>query len=310
VSSSIEQEFEAACLLCGAPGKRPSTPFGMRWDGRQFDYLDCTGCGARFVFPLPTSTDFERIYTRSDYHDIHYAELACGQFARSLAALAGFVAPGARVLDFGCGNGEFLKEAAGAGYRAEGIELDAATRERAAENSGCPVHSLDEVMAGAPKYDAIHLGDVLEHLPDPAGTMRELEMILAPDGLFLVEGPLEENRSLVAWTAATVRRAKTALRRSSHAAGPPTHLTRTSAASQRRFFEQTLGYELCGFDIYESGWPYATRWHDIIVPRRASTAIRGLIGKTAIGLANVANIAGLKMGDRFIAVLRPRPQEH
>jgi hypothetical protein len=140
--------------------------------------------------------------------------------------------------------------------------------------------------------------------------MRELEMLLAPDGLFLVEGPLEENRSLVAWSAATVRRAKTALRRSSHAAGPPTHLTRTSAASQRRFFEQTLGYKLCGFDIYESGWPYATRWLDIIVPRRASTAIRGLIGKTAIGLANVANIAGLKMGDRFIALLRPRPQEH
>ena len=64
------------------------------------------------------------------------------------------------------------------------------------------------------------------------------------------------------------------------------------------------------FDIYESGWPYATRWRDIIMPRRASTAIRGLIGKTAIGLANAANIAGLKMGDRFIAVLRPRPQEH
>lgn len=309
MSSSIEQESKPACPLCGAPGKLPSPPFGMRWEGRRFDYLDCTGCRSRFAFPMPVATDFERIYTRSDYHDVHYSELASGQFARSLQALGNFVAPGARVLDFGCGNGEFLKEAVGAGYRAEGIELDAATRQSAAANSGCSVVSLDDARRGSARYDAIHLGDVLEHLPDPARTMSELEALLTPGGLFLVEGPLEENRSLVAFTAARIRRLKAAMGRSNYADSAPTHLTRTSARSQRRFFELSLSYQLCHFEVYESGWPYVASWREIVVPRQVSTAIRGLIGKTAIGLANAANIASLGIGDRFVSVLRPTAQE-
>jgi 2-polyprenyl-3-methyl-5-hydroxy-6-metoxy-1,4-benzoquinol methylase len=157
----------ARCPLCGAPGKPPPTPFGTRWGGRKFEYLDCIGCDSRFVHPIPTSEDFERIYARSNYHDLHYAELTRGQFARSLRILAKFSRPGVRVLDFGCGNGEFLKEAADAGYVCEGIELDAAAGKAAAANSGCDVISLHKARQHERRYDVVHLGDVLEHLPDP-----------------------------------------------------------------------------------------------------------------------------------------------
>jgi 2-polyprenyl-3-methyl-5-hydroxy-6-metoxy-1,4-benzoquinol methylase len=296
---------EARCLLCGAPGRLPLTPFGTRWDGRQFDYLDCTACWSRFMHPVPSSQDFERIYTRCGYHEVHYRELASGQFSRSLRMLAKFAAPGTRLLDFGCGNGEFLKEATAAGYVAEGVELDVETCRSAAANSGCPVTSLSQARRNMGRYDAIHLGDVLEHLPDPAGTMHDLEALLTSTGLFLVEGPLEENRSLVAFTAAVVRRLKAATRRPNYAHEPPTHLTRTSARSQRRFFEESAGYRLCNFEVYESGWPYAAPWRDIFPPKSGSIAIRGLIAKAATGIARASNIASLAVGDRFIAVLRP-----
>ncbi|MES2119079.1 MAG: class I SAM-dependent methyltransferase [Pseudomonadota bacterium] len=254
---------------------------------------------------MPTAEDFERIYARSEYHDVHYAELESGQFRRSLAALARFVPAGARVLDFGCGNGEFLTEALAAGYVAEGVELDQAARDSAAANSGCTVFSPEDVRTRAGGYDAIHLGDVLEHLPDPAATLRELDPLLAPSGLFLVEGPLEENRSLVAWTAACVRQLKARAGRSNYAIAPPTHLTRTSAQSQRSFFERVMGYRVAYFNVYESGWPYAVPWRRIIPLRPPSTAVRGLIGKAAIGLAGTVNVAGLRVGDRFIALLQP-----
>lgn len=44
------------------------------------------------------------------------------------------------------------------------------------------------------RFDAIHLGDVLEHLPHPASLLRELEPL---GGVFFIEGPLENNPSLV-----------------------------------------------------------------------------------------------------------------
>ncbi|MEO7277719.1 MAG: class I SAM-dependent methyltransferase [Sphingomicrobium sp.] len=257
---------------------------------------------------MPTADDFARIYARAEYHDVHYVEPSAGQFRRSLAALARFVPEGARVLDFGCGNGQFLKEASDAGYIAEGVELDQAARASAAVNSGCTVQSLDEVRKSGVSYAVIHLGDVLEHLPDPAATLRDLQGLLAPAGLFLIEGPLEENRSLVAWTAARVRRLKASAGRSNYATEPPTHLTRFSARSQRDFFERVLGYRLRYFQVHESGWPYVVPWAEIVPPKRASTVVRGLIGKAAVGIAKVGNLAGLEIGDRFIAVVGPPEQ--
>jgi SAM-dependent methyltransferase len=161
---------------------------------------------------------------------------------------------------------------------------------------------MDEIAAGALTYDVVHLGDVLEHLPDPRRIMGELQRALAPGGVFLIEGPLEENRSLVAWSAALTRRVKTALGRSCYAAGPPTHLTRTSAGSQRRFFERGLGHELFHFEVAEDGWPYLAA----VGEPTGKNRIRSAIGRTSILLARLGNVAGLQLGNRFIAVIRPR----
>jgi 2-polyprenyl-3-methyl-5-hydroxy-6-metoxy-1,4-benzoquinol methylase len=301
VSLPVAQESRATCCLCGKPGKRPRAPFGARWDGRQFDFLECQGCGSKFVSPQPSADDLRRIYTQESYHDTHYAEVDDVP-ARSLEILERFVKPGGSLLDFGCGNGRFLRAARRAGLQAEGVELDATTRRRAAEKSGCNVRSLDEIAAGARTYDVIHLGDVLEHLPDPRKVMAELQDALAPGGVFLIEGPLEENRSLVAWSAALTRRVKTALGRSCYAAGPPTHLTRTSAASQRRFFERGLGHDVLHFEVAEDGWPYLAA----IDAPSGRNRLRSAIGRTSVLVARLGNPAGLQLGNRFIAVTWPR----
>ena len=57
------------------------------------------------------------------------------------------------------------------------------------------------MKASGRRYDIIYMGDVLEHLPAPAATLRDLDGLLAPGGLFFVEGPLEDNVSLVYYSA-------------------------------------------------------------------------------------------------------------
>jgi 2-polyprenyl-3-methyl-5-hydroxy-6-metoxy-1,4-benzoquinol methylase len=299
LSTSTAKALEATCPLCGHPGRALRAPFGSRWDGRQFDFVKCQGCGSQFRVPLPSADDLRRMYTQDVYHDEHYAELLDVPKA-SLAALRPFVPVGARLLDFGCGNGRFLSAAKAAGYHATGVELDQHTREHAAANSGCDVLSLEEIVAQKLRFDVIHLGDVLEHLPDPVEVMNELVGALAPGGVFLLEGPLEDNRSLVSWSARAVRRIKTMLGRSNYALRAPTHLTRTTAASQRAFFTSALGHEVVHFEVSEDGWPY------IPLGGVGARGVRRIIGRASIGVARVANQVGLDFGDRFVAVTRPK----
>jgi len=73
----------------------------------------------------------------------------------------------------------------------------------AAKNADCLVFSTADFFSQRNKasYDALQLGDVLEHLPEPAETRRELLAFVKPGGLLFVEGPQETNPSPVFWAA-------------------------------------------------------------------------------------------------------------
>jgi SAM-dependent methyltransferase len=95
-----------------------------------------------------------------------------------LELLARVVAPGARVLDYGCGIGSDGLALLEAGYRVEFAEFDNPSaaylrwrlRRRGLE---APIHDLDRsVPAG---YDAAYAFDVIEHVDDPFALLGELE---------------------------------------------------------------------------------------------------------------------------------------
>jgi SAM-dependent methyltransferase len=95
-----------------------------------------------------------------------------------LETLTRFVAPGARILDYGCGigsDGIMLMEA---GYRVEFADFanpsTAYLRWRLSRRSlDAPVHDLDSGVPGG--FDAAYSFDVIEHVPDPFAFLRELE---------------------------------------------------------------------------------------------------------------------------------------
>lgn len=289
------------CLLCGAPGRGIVFPYGTEWNGRRFDFWSCSSCKSTFTHPLPTSDEIAAMYAKSEYHDEHYAELDDGGFARSLDAVSHLFEPGATILDYGCGNGAFLVAARRKGFVAAGVEVEAQAIRAAAESSGCEVFSPEELAASGRKYDVIHLGDVLEHLPDPFGHMRELRNHLRPGGLFFIEGPLEENASLVHFAARNFGRVKRLLGRSVYGNLPPFHLTRVTARAQRDFFHKRLGCRERFFCVSESGWPY----------RNSATSAAGLmknaIARAAIAGSALGRLVGMKVGNRFTAVIEPQP---
>ena len=130
------------------------------------------------------------MYSKASYHDAHYLGCESADYGISARLLRDFSPVGASVLDYGCGLGLFLSALNVEGFSATGVEEAAAY---AAKNADCLVFSTASFFSQRNKatYDAVHLGDVLEHLPEPGANLRELLGFAKPGGLLFVEGPLE-----------------------------------------------------------------------------------------------------------------------
>jgi SAM-dependent methyltransferase len=108
-------------------------------------------------------------------------------------------APGPRVLDVGCGTGETLDFLKAQGFTTSGIEPSAEASAAAVER-GLDVKNftLEEFVehrrttAGTP-LDAVLLLCVLEHVPDPVGTIQAAKALLAPGGLVGIRVPNDFN---------------------------------------------------------------------------------------------------------------------
>jgi SAM-dependent methyltransferase len=105
--------------------------------------------------------------------------------------LSAKLVPGARLLDFGSGSGEFLAEARRRGCEAIGVEPGRDYANYAREHHGVEV--LDEAESPsrfpAGHFDVISTHHVLEHLRNPAEAVERLAGWLKPDGVLYAAVP-------------------------------------------------------------------------------------------------------------------------
>lgn len=108
-----------------------------------------------------------------------------------LQTLLKYCPPPARTLELGCAHGSFVALMQQAGYSTSGIEMSPWVVDFAEKTFGIRVALGPVEEAGLPdgELDAIVLMDVLEHLPDPLGTMKHCLRLLKPGGFLLVQTP-------------------------------------------------------------------------------------------------------------------------
>lgn len=95
-----------------------------------------------------------------------------------------------RVLDFGCGWGEFLVMATLFGFDACGVERSPDRQKHLRDRGVTTFADLAAAVAAVgPNYHAATLFQVLEHLDDPLAVLRALHAVLVPGAVLVVEVP-------------------------------------------------------------------------------------------------------------------------
>jgi SAM-dependent methyltransferase len=171
--------------------------------GADHDVLECAECGARFFDPMPANEELQAFYNATYFDDFNRARMeGRGRaFTRRLAGMRGSAAPG-RLLDLGCAAGFFINGIRSvSGWEVYGVEFSASAIRYASEQLGIPRERFRHTTTEFPDafFDFIHVNNVLEHVPDPVGVLRDCRRILRPGGLVYVSIPNGPNdsRSLV-----------------------------------------------------------------------------------------------------------------
>jgi len=187
------------CLLCGSIKNQPFEETGSF--GYPLTYFQCGNCGLVFQ-SLEESQAADPDFYAETYRKIYQGNpepTAKDLYVQKNRAefLIGFLRgeklePPSRILDVGASSGMLLEAFRQAfGGRTTGVEPGDAYRALAQAQSLEMHPSLDALAAaGTGPYDLVSLIHVLEHLPDPVGTLVMIrEELLAKGGCLLVEVP-------------------------------------------------------------------------------------------------------------------------
>jgi SAM-dependent methyltransferase len=187
-----------ACPACASPRITLLDVFKIPRDrrGRRLAFLaGCRECGVLFVNPLPSADELNERYAPqgawAETRKVRAARPPAQTPSRDprdvlLDALEPYVPvhrppPGARVIDFGCGEGKFLDRLQDAGWETFGIEPSTSVPFRRHRR-------LDQPPQDA-SFDFAILHHVLEHVTNPLHVLRQLAGALRDGGVLFVGVP-------------------------------------------------------------------------------------------------------------------------
>jgi len=183
---------------------------------QQFSLSKCYDCGGIFLNPQPTYKESEKFYPKEKYYSldkiktekdsiktkiklklykIYFSERK-SFFKKILFSPLKFmirgtlIKKGAKLLDIGCGSGQFLYEMKELGMNVWGVEPGDFYNE-GNKKYKLNIKNSDLIKARYPKefFDIITMNHVLEHLDNPKESIKETHRILKKGGNFIIGIP-------------------------------------------------------------------------------------------------------------------------
>ncbi len=170
-----------------------------------FDVIECTNCGFKHVYPLPTDEKIENVYRHEYYSEEKplylervqedsdwWSQVYQGRyeiFEKNLESNQ------RTLLDIGSGPGLFLMSAKSRGWVAKGIEPNIKAAQYS-QGLGLDVENIffnEDSYFTLGKFDVINMGEVLEHISNPLELLQLARKCLNEDGLICIVVPNDFN---------------------------------------------------------------------------------------------------------------------
>jgi SAM-dependent methyltransferase len=198
----MELESLPQCILCGCKETNflVGSPNPTNKQEEVFSFVQCPSCGLIYLSPRPTQDE------ASEYYPTDYAPYLktieeepstlirwlrrYDQYKRCHAVTRKKKKTG-RILDIGCSTGIFLSSMKRIGWDTYGVEPSQYAASYARSQFEINVFNgfLENARFENDFFDVVTLWDVLEHVYDPIQTLKEIQRILKPDGLLLINIP-------------------------------------------------------------------------------------------------------------------------
>ncbi len=202
------------------PGERPALKSCHVCDGTRIYYLfsaadyrvvRCDDCGLVFLNPQPADEELAKIYnanyflgSESEEGRRTAAEVKQATAKSYLAEIRRYRGPAdGRLLEVGCGEGDFLELAEADGWNVTGIEYSSAacdSARRRLKRGQIHCGELRQAALPAEQFDLCVISDVLEHVRSPLEFLREIHRVLKPGGTLFVATPSTDS-----WSARLLR---------------------------------------------------------------------------------------------------------
>lgn len=192
------------CFYCGSQSFAVlvrATDFMVT--GEEFSVVRCITCSFAFTNPRPDESVIGQYYQSEDY--ISHNDQAKGNLSiiyrfvrkymlrKKCLLLSNYLSDkkDPKLLDYGCGTGEFLARARRSGFKTFGVEPEKNARTHAKGKGLYVADSLDQLTMRSKikKFDVITLWHVLEHVPDINQLLVKFNDILPVNGLIVVAVP-------------------------------------------------------------------------------------------------------------------------
>ena len=190
---TIKISNRTVCNLCFSENSESYLPVYIRSVGfsEEYNLLKCKKCGLVFLFPPPKFSELKEYYPES-----YYLESSNDGLSSSLASKlrndsrGQIIVPGGKLLDVGCGNGNFLTRLNGYGLEVLGIEPSIHGYNLCKSKRLSVMNTfLEDANLPNNTFDVITLNHVLEHTPDPKATLLHIKRLLKPSGTAIIQVP-------------------------------------------------------------------------------------------------------------------------
>ncbi len=200
----MKVDDQPVCAACGGSALRPhlrvagdAGPDGLipttdRYGSALADIVRCADCGHMQLERMPGDAELGEAYGEAASDD--YVEEEAGQretARRALERIERYTGGPGALLDLGCWVGFMLVEARERGWRVMGVEPSEFASAYAREEHGLEVLTDDLLAAPVPEgeWDAVVLGDVIEHLPRPGDALDRIARLVRPGGVVYMALP-------------------------------------------------------------------------------------------------------------------------